>query len=760
MIMREQDINKDNIYDGRGLHAGDCNSAEQGGRSDMDCYCDARHGDKHSHCEHAPHGGTESAEHCEHKHSGEHCKHHECGHSDMGSSASCTACDTHSHSHGEGEGCACCAPKKVEIAGHSHSHGGGLDKKEIIKVAVKVVATVVLLLAGTLLIKLTSGNIPQGFGIALSVLAYVTVGGEYILLSIKNVFKGKFFDENFLMTVASLGALILQDYIEACAVMLLYTLGEALQDAAVSRSRSSVASLLDLKAEHSNLVNSDGSISVVETEELAIGDVVLIKAGERVPADATVIEGESFLDCAALTGEGVPVRVKEGDKCMSGAINKGGAIKARVDKEYADSTAARIMKLVEEAQDAKPKAQKFITKFAKWYTPCVVLLALIVAFIPPIFGGYTLELLKLWVNRALVFLVISCPCALVISIPLSYFAGIGACSMRGVLVKGGNYLETLAKVDTVCTDKTGTLTQGIFEVMDAVAVDCELEEMIKIAAHCEAYSNHPIALSILRAYGAPDCSAIVEYEEGDGGASCIYNGAKAMCGSYKYLMSHGVDIVKQADTPYTVAYVAYSDKYMGYITISDALKPDSADAVAKLKSAGMNVAMLTGDNAAVADAVAQSLGIEEVHAGCMPQDKCAIVSNKISGGHTVAFIGDGLNDAPVLKSASVGVCMGGVGNDASVEASDIVLVNPSPAALVEARKIADKTRRVVIENIVLSLAIKLLIMLLSVTGVYSAMWLAVVADVGVCLVAIFNAMRLSVRPSAKQSSKTADIIDK
>lgn len=719
------------------------------------------HSDMHSSCCNAPHDAERHEQevcactHEAHPHDGcadFHGRHNHGGCSHSNKCHSYGGCES-SHGGHTHDGCACCAPEKISIEEHSHAHGGA-DIKEIITLLVKIVCTVLSLTAGSLLLHFLEGIAwGEGLGISLCVLAYLIIGGGLLVQSVKNLFKGKLFDEIFLMTVASLGALILQEYIEACAVVLLYTIGEALQDAAVGRSRNSVSALLNLKSATANIVADDGSISVIDTDELRIGDIILIKAGERVPSDATVTEGESYLDCSALTGEGVPVTVKVGDSCLSGAINAGGAIKARVDKEYADSTVARIMQLVEDAQDSKPKAQKFITKFAKWYTPCVVLLALIVAFVSPAFSGYTLEALKLWVNRALVFLVISCPCALVISIPLSYFAGIGACSINGVLVKGGNYLEALSKVDVICTDKTGTLTKGVFEVKDIVPADgSSSDELIKIAAHCEVYSNHPIALSVLRAYSDVDASAVSDYSEGEGGVSCTYKGSLAICGNLNYLASLGVQ-ASAAVTPYTVIYCAWGGEYKGYITISDTLKPDSAQAVAALRGAGMDVAMLTGDNAAVAEAVGKELGIDEVHAACLPQDKCAIVADKIAKGHTVAFIGDGLNDAPVLKSASVGVCMGGIGNDASVEAGDIVLVNPSPAALVKAKKIADKTKRIVIQNIVLSLAVKLLIMLLSVTGVYSAMWLAVVADVGVCLLAILNAMRISVRKGGKLKEK-------
>lgn len=671
---------------------------------------------------------------CDHKHCHDGCDAHECGHS-------------HGHEHAE-EGCGC------KACNAAVSDSGKADRREIIIVALRSVTAVLLLIAGVLIEQFIQGSkVWYGLSVALCVAAYLSAGYEYVIKAVRNVFRGRIFDENFLMTVASIGALCLQEYTEAVLVMLLYGIGELLQDTAVRKSRSSVKGLLNLKVESSRLIAEDGSEITVPTESLREGNVISVRAGERVPVDCRILEGKSYMDTSALTGEEVPVTAREGDEVLSGSVNKGGAVKAEVTRKYEESTVKKILDLVENAQSSKPKAQKFITEFARWYTPCVVIIALIVAFVPPAFYGYTLQSLSEWVRRALILLVISCPCALVISVPLTYFAGIGACSAGGVLVKGGNYLDAVAKADKVCMDKTGTLTQGVFCVNQTVAADGNEQGLLRIAAHCESMSNHPVAKSILAAYGKKPEGKVGDYSEGEGGVSCTIDGIKAMCGNADYLTRQGIQ-VPALDIPYTVAHCAYDGKYAGYITVSDVIRDDAAECVKELKDQGLQVAMLTGDNERVAHAVAQGLGINEVYSGCLPQDKCRIVEQMREKGSKVIFVGDGLNDAPVLKSASVGVCVGGAGNDASMEASDVVLVNSSPAALVYARSIARKVRRIVYENIVFALVVKAVIMVLSLTGVFTVMWPAVVADVGVCLLAVLNSVRVSLR--AGKASKPKD----
>ncbi|MEW9095933.1 MAG: heavy metal translocating P-type ATPase [Clostridiaceae bacterium] len=579
-------------------------------------------------------------------------------------------------------------------------------------------------------------------GLALFIISYLLIGGEIVLKAFRNISRGQVFDENFLMTVATLGAFAINDYAEAVAVMLFYQVGEIFQDYAVDRSRKSISSLLDIRPDYANLL-VDNNINKVSPEEVEVGDVVIIKPGERVPLDGVVLEGESFIDTSALTGESVQRRVKEGSEILSGFINKTALLKVKVSKNYGQSTVAKILDLVENAGAKKAPTEKFITKFARYYTPAVVFTAVALAILPPLFiEGATFSE---WIYRALTFLVISCPCALVVSIPLTFFGGIGASSKKGILVKGGNYLEALNNVETVVFDKTGTLTKGEFKVNNLyLEKGISKEDFAYKAALIESFSNHPIAISIRDYYGKEvDKNAIKDYEEIWGmGVKASIDGKKVLLGNDKLMSKENIKI-KEVEDYGTITHLAVDEVYWGYMVISDQIKEDSKDAIKKLKEKGINnIVMLTGDSKKVGEKVGEILNIDKVYSELLPGDKVDIVEKLYSNKKgNLIFVGDGINDAPVLRRADIGVAMGALGSDAAIEASDVVIMTDEPSKIITAIEIGKKTRRIVMQNIVFALGVKIFVLILAALGLTN-MWAAVFADVGVALIAVLNAMRI------------------
>lgn len=577
--------------------------------------------------------------------------------------------------------------------------------------------------------------------IGLFVVSYLLIGGEILLQAAKNIGRGQIFDENFLMTLATIGAFIIQEYPEAVGVMLFYQFGELLQDRAVDNSRNSIQKLLNIKPDIA-WVKRDGDYLKVRPEKVRIGDIIMVKPGERVPLDGEVIQGSSFLDTSALTGESVPKRAGEGDSVCSGYINNTNVLYIRVVKEFGDSSISKILRLMEEASSKKAPMEKFITKFARYYTPAVVITALLVAVGPPLILQ---ESFSRWLYRALIFLVVSCPCALVISIPLSFFGGMGKAAKQGILVKGGSYLEALNSVKTIVFDKTGTLTKGAFQV---VAVTPEKgyteEELLEYAAKVESYSNHPIAKAILTSYNKKiDSNNMDNIEEIPGlGVKGIVLGEKVLAGNMKLLTMSGIK-GKEPNSLGTTVHVAVDNNYLGYIVISDSLKEDSIQAVDKLKKLGHKIIILSGDKQKTAEEIGSKLHVDKVYAELLPQDKLELVEGLIQSNDKgkLIFVGDGINDAPALARADIGVSMGGLGSDAAVEASDIVLMNDQPSKLVELFGIAGVTKKVIWQNIYFALGVKGAVMVLGAGGV-ATMWEAVFADVGVAVLAVLNVMRI------------------
>ncbi len=571
---------------------------------------------------------------------------------------------------------------------------------------------------------------------------YAVVGWDVLWKAVRNILHGQVFDENFLMALATIGAFATGKYSEGVAVMLFYQVGEWFQRYAVGHSRRSIAALMDIRPDHANLVGPDGTARQVDPDEVQVGDVILVKPGERVPLDGTVLEGNSMMDTAALTGESVPRRTAEGDTVISGCINGSGLLRVRVEKPYGESTVAKILDLVENAGEKKAKAENFITKFARWYTPAVVIAALALAVLPPmVLGGGWAD----WVRRALIFLVISCPCALVISVPLSFFGGIGGASKRGILVKGGAYMEVLANARTVVFDKTGTLTKGVFSVTAVHPHEIDKTHLVELAALAESYSTHPIAVSLRAAYGkTPDAARVAGYEELSGrGVRARVDGHTVCVGNGRLMDEAGAQW-HECHLTGTVAHVAVDGSYAGHIVISDEVKPDAAAAIAALKEAGVKkTVMLTGDAREVGEAVAKQLGIDEAYTQLLPADKVEHMERLLARqpkGEALAFVGDGVNDAPVLARADVGIAMGGIGSDAAIEAADVVLMDDKPSKLAEAVRISRRTLRIVHQNIVFALVVKALVLALGALGM-ATMWEAVFADVGVMVLAILNAMR-------------------
>ena len=569
---------------------------------------------------------------------------------------------------------------------------------------------------------------------------YLLVGYKVLIKAGKNILHGQVFDENFLMCVATIGAFVLGEYLEAVAVMLFYQIGELFEDYSVGRSRRSIADLMDIRPEVAR-VERDGNEVEVDPEEVQIGETIVVRPGDRVPLDGTVISGRSSMDTAALTGESVPRTVREGDSVISGCINQSGVLKVRVDKAFGESTVSRILELVENSGDRKAQAEKFITRFARWYTPAVCISALLLAVVPSLITGRWSE----WVGRALMFLVVSCPCALVISIPLSFFGGIGGASKQGILIKGGNFLEALANVDIVVFDKTGTLTKGTFKVVDVNAKEITRDELIELTALAESQSTHPISRSIQEHYGKEiDHNRVCEVQEISGkGISATVDGRAVAAGNAALMQSMGLkpDMVNHAGT---IVHVAVDGKYAGYIVISDEIKDDAKQAIADLHKMGVRkTVMLTGDRTATGESVAKEIGIDEAHCELMPADKVSHVERLIGERRkngTLAFVGDGINDAPVLARADLGIAMGALGSDAAIEAADIVLMNDKPSSIATAIAISRKTHRIVNENIAFALIVKAIVLVLSALG-KTTMWAAVFADVGVSVLAILNAMR-------------------
>lgn len=584
---------------------------------------------------------------------------------------------------------------------------------------------------------------PNTVELLLYLASYILVGGEVILGALRNISKGQVFDENFLMSIATIGAFAIGEYPEGVAVMLFYQIGEMFQDMAVNRSRKSISALMDIRPDFANL-KTNNDIKKVEPEEVRIGDIIVVKPGEKVPLDGKVIEGNSMVDTAALTGESVPRAVGVGDNILSGVINKNGLLTIAVEKEFGDSTVAKILDLVQNASSKKAPTENFITKFARYYTPAVVFAALALAVIPPlVIEGATFSD---WIYRALSFLVVSCPCALVVSIPLGFFGGIGGASKNGILVKGGNYLEALNNVEMVVFDKTGTLTKGIFKVTEINPENnISKEELLACAAYAENYSNHPIATSILRAYNNEIIQdKIKDHEEVSGhGVKIILDGKEILAGNYKLMNKENISY-KEVETIGTVVHVAINKKYAGYIVISDEVKEDSLKAIKALKAVGVKkTLMLTGDNKTVGTKIAKELGLDEVHAELLPDqkvEKLELLFKEKSPKGKIVFVGDGINDAPVLARADIGIAMGGVGSDAAIEAADVVIMTDEPSKIASAIKIAKKTRSIVMQNIVFALSVKLIILALVAIGL-GTMWEAVFGDVGVALLAVLNAMR-------------------
>lgn len=597
----------------------------------------------------------------------------------------------------------------------------------------RIIAAAVLFIAAVLI------KAEGALRLIIFMIPYLTVGFPVLKKAVVNIIHGQIFDENFLMCIATIGALIIGEYPEAVFVMLFYQVGDLFESVAVGKSRDSISALVDICPEYVN-IERDGKIEELDPEEAQIGDIMVIRPGEKVPLDGVITEGESSLNTTALTGESIPLDVKKGDSIISGCINLNGLIKAEVTKEYSDSTVSKILELVENSAENKAHTENFITKFAAYYTPAVVFTAAALAVIPVlVFGGDP----KDWVMRALNFLVVSCPCALVISVPLSYFSGIGCASSKGILVKGSNYLEALSKASTVVFDKTGTLTKGSFSVTDIVPSSMEKDELLEITAMAESYSNHPISQSIRNACSKPfDSERITSYEEIAGkGIKAVIDGKEVYAGSDRLIRELGIEPEK---TPEGCACVhtVKDGKYAGYILISDTLKDDTKSAIKALKSLGIeNTVMLSGDNISNAKKTALEAGIDTVYAELLPADKVKWLEEiiKTSSGKTV-FVGDGINDAPSLSRADVGIAMGGMGSDAAIEAADIVLMDDKPSKIALALKIAKKTTSIVRQNIIFALAVKILVLILSAMGL-SNMWEAVFADVGVSVIAIINSMR-------------------
>ena len=599
------------------------------------------------------------------------------------------------------------------------------------------------LIIGTILYLIAViGDFKGALALILFVASYLLIGGKVVLTAIKNIARGQLFDENFLMTVATIGAFSISEYPEAVAVMLFYEIGETIQGYAVNKSRSSISSLMDIRADYANII-IDGKEKKVSPETVKVEDIILVKPGEKIPLDGIVVEGESFVDTSALTGESVPRKIAVNDEILSGGINTNGVLKVKVTKKFGESTVSRILEMVENAASKKANTEKFITKFAKVYTPIVVALAILIAVVPSIFIKDAL--FSTWLYRALVFLVVSCPCALVVSVPLGFFAGIGGASKKGVLVKGSNYLELLKDLETVVFDKTGTLTEGVFTVTEINTNNIQKEKLIEVAAMAESFSNHPIAISIIKEYGKEiDKEVIEEYEEIAGhGIKAVINNEEVLIGNAKLMNQFNISY-NEVDSIGTVVYCAINGEFKGSIVISDKIKENADEALINLKAAGVKkTVMLTGDNKKTAEKVGEKVNIDEVHSELLPLGKVKEVEKLLSASNKngkLAFVGDGVNDAPVLARADIGIAMGGIGSDAAIEAADVVLMKDDINALVDAINVSKKTNKILWQNIIFALGVKIIVMVLGTFGIAN-MWTAVFADVGVTIIAIINSTR-------------------
>ena len=606
------------------------------------------------------------------------------------------------------------------------------QKKTLIRIVSAGVLTVIAVL-------IPLDGIWKGLAFAVP---YLVIGWDVLWSAVRNIAHGQVFDEKFLMAVATLGAFAIREYPEAAAVMLFYQIGEWFQSIAVGKSRKSIAALMDIRPEYA-VVLREGKEQEVDPEEVEIGEIIVLKPGERIPLDGTVIEGAGSVDTSALTGESLPADKTVGDTVLSGSINLSGVLKVKTSSEYAESTVARILELVENSSEKKARIENFITRFARWYTPLVVISAVLLAVIPPLFlSGSWAD----WINRALIFLVVSCPCALVVSVPLSFFGGIGGASRDGILVKGANYLEMLSKADTVVFDKTGTLTQGSFAVDAVHPSEISAEELLDIAAAAESYSSHPIAESVVSAFaGDIDRSRIGEIKEIAGmGIEAQVDGKTFFLGNGKLMEKAGA-VWHECHLPGTAIHISEDSSYMGHIIINDQIKPEVRESINKLKELGIKqTLMLTGDSEKVAKAVAEKIGVDSYRAELLPAQKVTAVEDLLGSGAHVAFVGDGINDAPVLSRADVGIAMGALGSDAAIESADIVIMDDRISRLPLAIKIAHRTMRIVHENIILALGVKFAILILSAFGLTN-MWWAVFGDVGVLIVAVLNAMRCMIR---------------
>lgn len=609
-----------------------------------------------------------------------------------------------------------------------------MDKQK--KQLYKIIVALILFFLGFFLKNETAQSV-------LYLAAYVLAGYDVLLKAVKNISKGKVFDENFLMAIASIGSIVLSDYAEGAAVMLFYQVGEYFQSYAVNKSRKSIGDLMDICPDYAN-IEKDGQIIQVDPDDIEIGNEIIVKPGEKVPLDGIIINGNSTLDTSALTGESVPREVCEGDEILSGCINLNGILRIKVTKEFDESTAAKILELIENASSEKSKAENFITVFARYYTPIVVTCALLLAVLPPLILG---EAFSSWIYRALIFLVISCPCALVISIPLGFFGGIGAASSSGVLVKGSNYLEALSKSEIMVFDKTGTLTKGVFKVEEINNEDgVDVDELIEITAYGEAFSNHPIALSVKERYGKDiDNNRVNDVKELAGfGVKAVVDEKEVLVGKYALMKENNID-ASEADSIGTVLYVSKDGKFLGSLVLRDEIKEDSKEAIKSLKEAGIKkTVMLTGDKKEIGEYVGKELGLDEVYTELLPIDKVNKVKelmDKKSENGKLVFVGDGLNDAPVITMADIGIAMGGLGSDAAIEASDIVIMTDEPSKIMTGYKISKKTLSIVKENIFIALFVKIGVMALGALGLAN-MWEAIFADVGVAVIAILNSIRV------------------
>lgn len=637
-----------------------------------------------------------------------------------------------SHKHNNGE-----SHSHSHEHGHSHSHGGnsGIEKKELFRLGIALTLFIIGMIV----------NLDKMYEFIIFGVAYIIAGGEVLLRAFKNILRGQVFDENFLMAIATIGAFAIGEFPEGVAVMLFYEVGEMFQDYAVNKSRKSISDLMNIRPDFANLIDLNGEEKRVSPESVNVGSIIVVRAGEKVPLDGVVLSGEATLDVSALTGESLPKEVEAKDDVLAGSINKSGLLKIKVTKSFGESTVSKILDLVENAGNKKSPTEKFITKFARYYTPVVVFSALALAIILPlVISG---ESFSPWISRALIFLVVSCPCALVVSIPLGYFAGIGLASKNGILIKGSNYLEALNNVESIVFDKTGTLTKGTFKVRKSESTSkLTNEELLKLGAYTEYYSNHPIAKSIVSEFNEEiNKDLISNYEEISGkGIKVDIDGETFLAGNSKLMDMFNIKITPIHEIG-TVVYLANENSELGYIVISDEIKEDSKEAISGLKEIGVKqTIMLTGDNEKVGDSVAKELGLDKAYCSLLPQNKVEkleqIFEDK-SKGKKVAFVGDGINDAPVLARADIGIAMGGVGSDAAIEAADVVIMDDKPSKIIKAIKIAKKTNKIVWQNIIFALGVKIIILIFGALGMAN-MWEAVFGDVGVTLIAVINSSRI------------------